>query len=216
VPPMAISEITAAFDAAVSSRRLLDHPYYRAWEAGALTVADLAAYAAQYRHLEACLVEVLSDAARAAGDPGARRLVEANLADELGPTPHLDLFDGFAAAVGAERDAPSDATARLVTLYRDAAAAGPVAALAVVGAYETQAAEIAAVKSASLQERYGLDGDAVAFWDLHARLETLHGSWTSEALTALGAETAVVEGLARRSAEAWWAFLDDRDAARAA
>ena len=213
---MAISGITATLDAAVASRRLLDHPYYRAWEAGALTRADLAAYAGQYRHLEGCLVEVLADAARGTDDPDARRLVEANLADELGPTPHLELFDLFASALGAQQDTPSDATARLVALYRQAAAAGPVAALAVVGAYETQASEIATVKSASLREHYGLEGDELAFWDLHARIEAVHGSWTAEALAALGADLAVVEGLARRSAEAWWAFLDDRETARAA
>ena len=71
------------------------------------------------------------------------------------------------------------------------------------------------MKSASLREHYGLEGDELAFWDLHARLEALHGSWTAEALAALGADVAVVELLARRSAEAWWAFLDDRETARA-
>jgi len=213
---MANPEITAAFDTAVSPRRLLDHPYYRAWEAGSLTRSDLAAYAGQYRHLEACLADVLAQTVRATADPDARRFVESNLADELGPRPHLDLFDDFAAGVGAGRDVPSDATARLVGLYREAAANGPVATLAVVGAYESQAAEIAEVKAASLRATYGLGDEVVAFWDVHARLEDLHRSWTSDALSALDADPAAVGAFARRSADAWWAFLDDREAARAA
>ena len=51
--------------AVVARRRLLDHPFYRRWERGELEASELAAYAAQYRHLEAALPELLSGIAGA-------------------------------------------------------------------------------------------------------------------------------------------------------
>ncbi len=215
---MVPTDVTAAFDRALSSRRLLSHPYYRAWEAGTLTAADLAAYAGQYRHIERCLPDVLVAARDHIDDARPRQLVEANLADEVSrPKPHVELFDAFAAAVGTPVEvAPSAATERLVGLYRTAAASSPVAALAVIGAYEAQAAEIAGVKAESLRALYGLDRAGTEFWDVHAGLEDVHAGWTGEALTGLGADAEAVREWAGRSADAWWAFLDERDTARLA
>src|SRR5207253_1165295 len=129
---------------AVDGRRLLEHPFYRRWEAGALEPAELAAYAGQYRHIEAALPRTLAAIAAASPDGAARRLVEANLSDELGrPEPHLELFDAFASAVGARTDcAASAATEALIGTQLDAAAVDPAAGLATLVAYETQAAEI--------------------------------------------------------------------------
>jgi pyrroloquinoline quinone (PQQ) biosynthesis protein C len=215
---MVPTDVTAAFDRALSSRRLLSHPYYRAWEAGTLTAADLAAYAGQYRHIERCLPDVLVAARDHIDDARPRQLVEANLADEVSrPKSHVELFEAFAAAVGVTAEAaPSEATARLVGLYRAAATDSAVAALAVVGAYEAQAAEIAAVKAESLRALYGLDRAGTEFWDVHADLDDLHAGWTGDALTGLGADPEAVREWAGRSADAWWAFLDERESARIA
>ena len=207
--------VEAAVGRAVSARPLLTHPYYRAWVAGSLTMGDLGAYAGQYRHVEQCLPQVLSATVERLDDEIARHLVEANLADELSrPRPHLDLFDTFAAAVGTGGAAPTTATAHLVSVYQEAAATGPVAALAVIGAYEVQAAEVATTKARSLRELYGLDAAATEFWDVHAEMEDAHAAWTTDALRVLDASPAVVAEFAGRSADAWWAFLDDRDGAR--
>src|SRR5579872_909930 len=141
---MLITELDALLDDILRSRRLLGHPFYRRWEAGTLEPGELAAYAAQYRHFEAVLPVVLERIAAALPDGRARQLVQANLDDERGvPAPHLELFDTFAAAVGAP--APGHAGARatgatttLVDLYTTLADASPVAALAAVAAYEVQ------------------------------------------------------------------------------
>lgn len=177
---------------------------------------NLRVYAEQYRHIEAVLPEVLAAAAQETIDRNARDLIEINLADELSaPAPHLELFDRFAAAVGAEDGAEATpATSRLVRLYRQAAADGAVPALAVIAAYETQAADIASTKADSLRRHYGLDRSAVEFWDVHARMETDHASWTLDALDSLAAEQDRVECWVECSAGAWWAFLDEREACR--
>src|SRR3974390_3214672 len=47
--------IDETLSAATRGLRLLEHPFYRRWEAGELTDGELAGYAAQYRHFEAML-----------------------------------------------------------------------------------------------------------------------------------------------------------------
>jgi pyrroloquinoline-quinone synthase len=196
--------------------RLLEHPFYRAWQNGELTRNDLADYAVQYRHVEQILPATLEAIAARLPAGHARRLVESNLADERSrPRPHLALLDEFAAAVGADIDsAMSSATAHLVATYQNAAQEGPVAALAVIGAYEVQASEVAATKAASLRSHYHLDSAGTKFWDVHAQLEESHADWTTEAIEELGPDHEAVIPYAAASAAAWWGFLDDRDAAR--
>jgi pyrroloquinoline-quinone synthase len=206
----------AAVARALAGRRLLDHPYYRAWQEGRLTAGDIGRYAAQYRRFEAALPEVLEATRAHVEDSEAAALVEANLEDETAEPSHLDLFDRFAAALGSctpPAVGATEATARLVGLYHTAAASSPVAALAVIAAYETQAAEIAATKGSALRRHLGLDDPATAFWDVHAGLEADHAAWTLEALDRLEADAETVEQWARSSADAWWAFLDEQEAA---
>ena len=212
---MPTPDISDAFDRAIAGRHLLDHPYYRRWQEGLLTMEDLGAYAGQYRHVERALPSVLAAIAERLGEGPARQLVEENLRDERSvPRPHVELFEGFASAVGAADGAePTGATQALVGLYERAVSAGPVQALAVVGAYELQAATVAATKAESLRSHYGLGAEGTEFWDVHAELEQAHEAWTVEALRALGASSTVVHELATLSAEAWWSFLDERNIA---
>ena len=194
-------------------RELLTHPFYRRWEAGTLMEGELAAYAEQYRLIERELPVTL--AAIASGLPvgPARSLVESNRADELGvPAPHVDLFEAFALAAGAGSDvAPTAATASLLSAVRSAAASDPVAALAMVAAYEVQASDIASSKADGLRRHYGMDAEGTRFWDVHTTQETAHADWSVEALARTGADPAVVRAAAHTAAEAWWDFLSERE-----
>jgi pyrroloquinoline-quinone synthase len=192
--------------------RLLEHPFYRRWEAGELRDGELAAYAAQYRFFEAQLPGFLA-ALGAQLDGEAAELVQANLADELGDgLSHLELFDRFAASVEAPFEVEiSPAMAALVGCYVEAAASGDTArALGVLAGYEVQAAEVAQTKGAGLAEHYGVDETDRAFWALHAGLEEEHAAWTLSALEGLD-EASAGRG-AMSSAAAWWSFLDEREA----
>jgi pyrroloquinoline-quinone synthase len=201
------------FDEALSGRRLLTHLFYRRWEAGQLQRWELAAYAAQYRHFEQALPDVLEAVASGLDAGPARASVQANLDDERGaPAPHLDLFDTFAEAVGAEPAPPTAATAALVGLHRSLAVSDPVAALAALAAYESQAPGIATSKALGLRAHYGLHSDQTRFWDVHGTMDADHADWTLDALSALGGDEQAVRRGARTAADAWWAFLDERQA----
>lgn len=213
---MVALDIDMAFDRVISGRRLLEHRYYRAWQHGLLTLEDLGAYAEQYRYVERCLPGVLAAAIEGLDDVTVQRLIGENLHDEQSqPKPHAELFETFAGAVGAKEDADATkATRDLVALYDRAASSNAVAVLSVIGTYELQAAEVAATKAESLRGHYGLSTDQTEFWDVHAALEQTHAEWTIEALRLLDASPAMVEEYARESAQAWWGFLDERDAIR--
>ncbi len=210
---MHTAHIQEALVDALTGRQLLTHPFYRRWEAGTLADGELAAYAEQYRHLEGELPLTLAAIAGQLPAGQARTLVEANLADELGdPAPHAVMFESFARAAGAREDvAPTKATAALLSAIRSAAGHDPVAALSMVAAYEVQAADIAASKADGLRRHYGLDAEGTRFWDVHTTQEVAHAGWSSEALALIDADAAAVQASARVAAEAWWAFLTERE-----
>lgn len=209
--------IDTLFADVLSDRRLLAHPFYRRWEAGELAAVELAAYAAQYRYFERALPGLLAELADQLPPGPARRAVLANLEDETAvPAPHLELFETFAAAVDAGDDPATPATERLVHEYRRQLDGGPARALAALAAYEVQAPEIAVSKSAGLRARYGLSADQTRFWDVHGTMDKDHADWVLDALAALGEVDEVVREAARRTADAWWSFLDERQEAATA
>ena len=213
-PPTGLADVVAR---SIQGKELLSHPFYQRWEAGKLALEELGEYAVHYRAFEAALPAVLTAVAsslRDGGSPEAATLVEGNLADELGrPEPHLALFDKFAAAVPPPvAPGPGPAAEALVRTYFDLVAEGPVAALAGLAAYETQASAIAATKSDGLRRWYGLEASGCQFWDVHAEMDADHGEWVTDALALLGADPGEVADAAGRGADAWWALLDERQA----
>ena len=156
------ADLAGALATALEGHRLLDHPFYRRWEAGELSPGELAEYAVHYRAFEAVLPEVLSTVVDRLTDQGhadAAELVARNLSDELGrPEAHLALFDGFAAAlpVAPTADGPGPAAHTLADTYRALAQESPVAAVAGLAAYESQAAAIATSKGDGLRRWYRL------------------------------------------------------------
>ena len=206
--------LAAAIDDALAGRRLLEHPFYRRWEAGELRPGELAAYAEQYRHFEAALPGVLRELVSRLGEHPAAALVQRNLDDETGnPEAHVDLFETFADAVGAAPSAPrGPAVERLLDTYRTQTERGPATGLAAVMAYEIQAPAIAESKARGLRRHYGLDAAATTFWDVHATMDSDHADWGISALAELSEDQASVVAAVRDAADAWWAFLNEREA----
>jgi pyrroloquinoline quinone (PQQ) biosynthesis protein C len=196
-------------------RWLLDHPFYRRWADGGVSVEELRAYAAQYRHFEALVPAHLTSIATAAEHPALRDQALRNLADEAGTAPtHLELFDRFATALGTPAAGePSPAMSRLLDTYADAAASGAASAFAAMLAYEIQAPAVAASKAEGLRRHGILAGDALDFWTVHADIDGDHASWALTALADSDATEPEVVASAGAAADAWWAFLDEREAA---
>jgi len=212
-PLMTSSGLDTVIADGLNGRWLLDHPFYQRWERGKVSMGELGAYAAQYRHFEAYLPAFLTKLVGELTDGEARDLIAANLADEQGnPIAHIQLFERFADAVGAPDEAPSPAAAALVSTYAELFEDGPVAALAGFVAYESQASAIARRKADGLRQHYGLSDLGVSFWEHHADVDTAHAAWAQRAVAACAAQPDDLVPSIRRSADAWWAFLDEREA----
>lgn len=206
-------DLHRSFDETMRDRWLLDHPFYRRWEAGELTRAELTSYAEQYGFFEALLPAFLATLSGQL-DGAARELVEANLADEVTPPSHLELFERFARHYGA-RDVPaSPAMSRLLDAYASVLDRGSVRALAGLLAYESQGAPIADSKGSGLATYYGASEDALEFWREHGTTEVDHAAWTFDALAALDPDPDEVAEGARLVGDAWWSFLDERELLR--
>jgi pyrroloquinoline-quinone synthase len=209
--------ILAVVEEALVGRRLLTHPFYRRWSQGQLVRSELGAYAGQYRHIEASLPAWLRSIQSSTPNSVVHDLVQRNLDDEVGgAATHVELFERFAVAVGAPTCGDAEvapATRCLLDTHAELVASSAAEGLAAVLTYELQAPEISASKADGLRSLYGVEGDGVTFWDTHAQVEDDHASWTLDAVVAAGGEPEMVGPAARRVADAWWAFLDEREAA---
>jgi pyrroloquinoline-quinone synthase len=200
-----------ALDAALTDHRLLEHPFYRRWEAGEVSRDELTRYAEQYRFFEAMFPKFLESLSQQLPDGAARDAVLDNLNDEVTAPSHLELFDRFASSFDAT-DAPiSPAVAELVEAYARLLELGPRVSLAGLWAYETQGAEIAQSKADGLVTHYGASATAVEFWTVHGLVEGSHAQGTLEALTGLNIDPGEALLGAQLIGDAWWAFLDERE-----
>jgi pyrroloquinoline-quinone synthase len=210
---MTPTELEEILNNALDGSRLLDHEFYKRWECGHLSRAELTEYASQYRHFEAALPGILRSIIAKMPEGKAREFVEANLADEAGNPSHLELFDTFVEAVDADVDAaPSPAMIALLDSYAEVVNEGIATGLAGLTAYEMQAPGVASSKGEGLRKHYGLDSTGTKFWDVHAELDVEHSEWAIEALSEIAEEPASVASATRRVAQAWYSFLDEREA----
>ncbi|MEA2433786.1 MAG: pyrroloquinoline-quinone synthase [Actinomycetota bacterium] len=201
--------------AATSDRRLLDHPFYKAWAAGTLTVEDLREYSKQYWRQVEAFPGYLQKVGSRISDDRARGIIASNLGDEIDGD-HQGLWLDFAKALGtAESEVRASSanphTESCVKAFDDACANSDVGfALGMLWGYESQTPEVAQTKVEGLRGHYGIDGDGVTYFELHGELDVEHADELVEAINReVGVDAAeTVAAGARAGAEAIWGLLD--------
>jgi pyrroloquinoline-quinone synthase len=188
-------DVVTRIEAAASRWNVLEHPFYQRWSAGELTRAELAEYAAQYRHA----VVALADAAAAAGDAEHAREERE----------HVALWDAFAEGCGS---IPADANAETVECA-SAWTAGEdrLERLAVLYAIESAQPAISKTKLDGLLGHYGFEeGPATEYFSLHAERDHDHAAHSRELLEKLATEEDAPRLAARAEAAARgnWRLLD--------
>lgn len=186
---------SAAIDAAIEQRSMLAHPFYRAWEAGALSKDALREYAKQYFHHVEAFPRAVSAVHANCPDAKGRRLLAENLAEEEGvgegKDDHASLWLGFAGSLGAEegdvRGVEVNAETRvLIDAFRKLSRRSYASGLAALYAYESQLPSIARTKIKGLIERYDLDEPrALKFFQVHEQADVEHADVCRELLDAL-------------------------------
>jgi pyrroloquinoline quinone (PQQ) biosynthesis protein C len=182
-------------DEARRCTNVLDHPFYRRWEAGELSGADLAFYAGEYRHA----VVALADAAAATGD-------RQHAAEEAA---HVSLWDDFASALGAPLDRePAPETRACADAWRRT---DPLEARAVLYAVEAGQPDVSRTKLDGLVGHYGFepDGAGTEYFTLHAELDHEHAAASRAVLEqADPAEADRLVAAAEAALEGNWRLLD--------
>jgi pyrroloquinoline-quinone synthase len=213
------SAVLDELDALIAQRSILQHPFYRAWTAGALTREDLAAYARiYYPHVAAFPNYLKSALANAPADPVITETLTENLHDELCvPEAHNELWLRFAEAVGADSrevrgTAPAAGVAEVTGTFARLCASGPVQALTALYAYESQQPAVSVEKINGLRGAYGVGSErALAYFAVHAEADIAHRDGERRALEALveaGASREEVLGAANEALDAYWKLLD--------
>jgi pyrroloquinoline quinone (PQQ) biosynthesis protein C len=180
-------EIVQSLDRARAACNVLEHPFYRRWNAGELSTEELALYAREYRHAVTALARV-SELAAAAAPPeraaGLRRHAEEERS-------HVALWDAFAEQ--AERGSPEVRHARTprahsagagsAALERTSACANAWTAgrdllehLAVMYVIEAGQPQISQTKIEGLVAHYGYraEGPATEYFRVHSLLDVEH------------------------------------------
>lgn len=210
---MAVQELTQRLEQATGDHRLLEHPFYKAWAAGDLSLEDLAYYSTQYWRQVEAFPEYLRLVADRLPEGNARTVVLDNLSDEVDDD-HAGLWRRFAESVGASGRALDDMPAEpetneCVSAFRAACGGASSAfALGMLYGYESQTPEVAATKIAGLREHYGVEGEGLDYFELHGELDVEHASELAGAIASLGDDAkAEAEAGARAGAEAIYGLL---------
>lgn len=208
--------ITSRLNAATEDMRLLDHPFYKAWAEGDLTVEDLRFYSTQYFRQVEAFPGYLANLAERLPSAAAREVVLANRRDEVDDD-HAGLWLRFAETVGAGetevRTAEVEPETRACVEAFDAGTSGPSAAfgLGMLYGYESQTPAVAETKVAGLREHYGIDGPGLDYFLLHGELDVEHSAELAGAIQAVATDEvglADAEAGARAGAAAIWGLLD--------
>jgi pyrroloquinoline-quinone synthase len=189
---------SAAIDAAIEQRSMLNHPFYQAWEAGTLSKDALKEYAKQYFHHVEAFPRAVSAVHANCPDAKGRRLLAENLAEEEGvgegKDDHASLWLQFAGSLGAGEaevravDVNAE-TQVLIDAFRSLSRRSYASGLAALYAYESQLPAIARTKIQGLVERYDLDDPrALKFFQVHEAADVEHSDVCRELLDALPAD----------------------------
>ena len=209
-----MTAIAKRLELVTADRRLLDHPFYKAWAAGELSKEDLRFYSTQYWRQVESFPTVLESLANRLPEGDAKKIVAANLADERDQD-HPGLWRSFAGAVGADDldgTTSEPETTTCVNTFKDAAAIRSLPyALGMLYAYESQTPEVAETKVTGLRDHYGIEGDPVTYFELHGKLDVEHASNLADALAEVATtvdDQREAEAGARAGATAIYTLLD--------
>ena len=209
-------QLVRRLDEATTDKRLLEHPFYRAWAAGTLTQDDLAFYSTQYWRQVEAFPGYLESVASRMSEGAARTSIEENLSDERDDD-HPGLWVRFAGALGCDRETLTNApveseTADCVAGFTSATQTRSVPfALGMLYAYESQTPEVAETKITGLRDHYGIEGPAAEYFQLHGELDVEHSRELADAIEEVAttdeARAEAVAG-AKAGAEAIYGLLD--------
>jgi pyrroloquinoline-quinone synthase len=206
-------------DQTISRHALLSHPFYQAWNAGALTRDALREYIKQYYAHVRVFPRYVSAAHASCDDIRVRQLLLENLIDEdQGENNHPELWMRFADGMGIARDEVRNATLLVKTresvdaMVRLTRSEDFRTGLAALYAYESQVPLVAKTKREGLAKFYGLDdARSLQFFTVHEAADVFHSQVERDLLVEhcrTPGEQGRAVAAADQAARSLWHFLD--------
>src|ERR1700704_4695869 len=206
-------DIFDLLDAARIRTNVLEHPFYQRWNAGELAPQELSFYAGEYRHAVVALADASQLAAAKAGPEHAATL-NRHAAEEAS---HIELWDDFARAVGAEGPGAEGLGREPLAQTRECAVSWTAGAdllehLAVLYTVEASQPAISTTKLHGLRTHYGVAEDSAGldYFKLHATLDVEHARQARGLISELAEDSDAERMLARAEAalRGNWTLLD--------
>jgi len=177
-----MSQIVDQIHAQISSRRLLDHPFYVAWSKGELTREALQKYAEQYYQWVYAFPTWLSSTHANATDFAMRQEMLENLIDEeRGPDNHPELWLRFGEGLRLNREdilrsSPSPLMQVVLDAERFRSMSQRIGGLpSNMRLGERINAVVYPIWADALEEKYGVPRDALDFFTAHGEADEDHG-----------------------------------------
>jgi pyrroloquinoline-quinone synthase len=200
----------------LSNWNLLNHPFYKGWNAGSLSNETLKTYAKEYYHHVAAFPRYLSGIHFKCDDLQIRQVLLGNLIEEeQGEENHPELWKRFAQGLGVERSELNESakfasTHALVDGYYDLVKSDFATGLGALYAYERQTPEVAKSKIDGLIAHYSIsEAQSLQFFTVHMEADQWHSAECANLIENLDencrpkAAAGAVTG-----AKLLWGFLD--------
>tara|TARA_B100000886_G_C20358350_1_gene464059 strand:+ start:450 stop:1118 length:669 start_codon:yes stop_codon:yes gene_type:complete len=169
-------------DDLINKHHLLNHSFYKAWNAGELPKETIREYAAQYFQHVSMFPRYLSSIHSNCDQIKTRQLLLENLnEEEEGKENHPELWMRFAEGMGNTRETvnetnPLKETKELVETFTNLSKSEKYhVGLAALYCYESMQPEISDTKKDGLQKFYGInDEDTLKFFTVHMHADKWH------------------------------------------
>lgn len=194
---------------------LLNHPFYKRWNEGALENETIKDYAQQYYHHVKAFPRYISAAHSMCPEIEKRKIMLENLNDEENNgTDHPTLWKQFAMGAGNSDEEAENAdldlyTKNLIDTFFKNCRSTYAEGLAAIYTYEHQVPEIAKTKIEGLKKFYGIDDKkSLEFFEVHQKADVWHREQCEELLNQLPKdEQDKALAAAKETALALWNFL---------
>lgn len=169
-------------DEKIQEKHLLNHPFYKTWNAGELSHEAIKEYSAQYFKHVSSFPRYLSSIHSNCDDLKTRQMLLDNLIDEeRGSENHPELWMRFAEGMGNSRESVENKRAMheieelVTTFYRLSKSEQYHVGLAALYCYESMQPEISETKKDGLQKFYGIEDEkTLKFFTVHMHADKWH------------------------------------------
>ncbi|MBI2675287.1 MAG: CADD family putative folate metabolism protein [Candidatus Aenigmarchaeota archaeon] len=204
----------------IGRKHISQHPFYRLWKEGKLSIEHLQTYAKQYHKFVRSFPRFVASVYSSCHDADTRRRILGNLIEEETGNfekPHDELWLQFAEALAVKKkhvilSEEFKETNEAVKAFESLSKKSLIEGAACLLSYEFQIPEIARLKKEGLKKFYGIKGKkSLEFFDKHQEVDIEHSKVWLDLLEKFartkGDRRAAIKSL-RQGLEAQWLLLD--------